>query len=60
MYVEEYIKMFMKDDFLKLLIIEVKKNSLPDTYKLIVEKLEKLDSIAIITDDSSTACTPNK
>jgi len=52
--------MFMKDDFLKLLIIEVKKNSLPDTYKLIVEKLEKLDSIAIITDDSSTACTPNK
>jgi len=60
MYEEEYIKMFMKDDFLKLLIIEVKKNSLPDTYKLIVEKLEKLDSIAIITDDSSTACTPNK
>ena len=37
---DEFIKIFLKDDFLKLLILEAKKFPLPDIFKQIVEKID--------------------
>ena len=40
---EEFTKLYMKDDFLKLILIEAKKYTIPDIFKQMIEILEKLD-----------------
>ena len=42
------MKMFLKDDFLKMILVEGKKYPLPEIFKNIIDKLEKADTFNTI------------